>query len=431
MIERYLSKEMETIFSDESRFQAYLKVELLALEGWAQIGRIPQDDVALIEKNAKVDVKRIKELELVTKHDVVAFTRQVSQTLGEERRWIHYGLTSTDVVDTAMGLLYKTADDLIDADFKKILVSVKSKAIAFKEVCCIGRTHGMHAEITSFGLKWANYYDELLRGYARFTEARKDLESGKISGAVGNFANVQPTVQDYVCAKLGLTSAKVSTQVLSRDLHAYYGSVLAICGSTMEKIALEIRLLSQTEIGEVEEGFAAGQKGSSAMPQKRNPVSSENICGCARLLRGYMLPLLEDNALFHERDISHSSVERTALIDLIELFDYMLKRMKGIIDNLNVFPKRMEENITLSNHACFAQQVMTKLVEKGWAREKAYDLIQPLAMQATLGQGDFKKSVEENREIATFLTKEEMESIFDEKYALKNIDVIYRRVGLI
>jgi adenylosuccinate lyase len=431
MIERYLTKEMKGLFSDEARFSAYLEVEIACLEGWAKIGRIPEADVSKIKANAKVDVGRINELEAITKHDVVAFTRQISETLGSERKWVHYGLTSTDVVDTALGVLYKKADLIIEADFLKLISEVKDKALEYKMTPCIGRTHGMHAEITSFGLKWANYYDELKNDLKLFEEARTRLECGKISGAVGNFANVEPEVQDYVCAKLGLSSAPISTQVLSRDRHAYYGSVIALTGSTLEKIGTEIRNLSRTEIGEVEEGFKKGQKGSSAMPQKRNPISSENICGCARILRGYALPLMEDNALYHERDISHSSVERTVLIDMIELFDYMMQRTAKIISDLAVFPQNMERNISLSHGAVFAQRVLTRLIEKGLTRETAYDLIQPLAMQASLQQADFKESLKKNQEIVKIISNEEIDSLFTYDYYLKNVDKIYKRVGLI
>jgi adenylosuccinate lyase len=431
MIARYAPKDLEALFTDESRFNTYLQVEILVLEGWAATGRIPQSEVEAIKTKAKVDVRRINELEAETKHDVVAFTRQISETLGPEKRWVHFGLTSTDVVDTSLAVLYKKADEIIAKDFVKLMRACQDKAIAFKDVPCIGRTHGMQAEITSFGLKWALYFDELQRDYRRFQEARADLETGKISGAVGNFANVPIEVQDYVCSHLGINSAKISTQVLQRDAHAYYGAVLALTGSTMEKIAMEIRLLSQSEIGELEEGFAKGQKGSSAMPQKRNPISSENICGCARILRGYMVPLFEDNALFHERDISHSSVERTVLIDEIELFCYMLRRMKSVIENLNMFPQRMKENIYVTRGAVFAQRILSMLIEKGLTREEAYDLIQPLAMDATLGKSDFRDSLLKSPEVYKHLSDEEVNSAFDEKYYLRNVEAIYKRVGII
>ncbi|MCI2068287.1 MAG: adenylosuccinate lyase [Bacilli bacterium] len=431
MIERYCSKELEEIFSDQSRFEAYLNVEIKALEGWAKVGKVPDDDVEKIKKKAKVDVKEIQRLEAITKHDVVAFTRQIDENLGEEKRWFHFGLTSTDIVDTALATLYKKADDIIEKDLQNLIASVKEKALEYKETECIGRTHGMHAEITSFGLKWALYYAELLRDQERFSLARKDLECGKISGAVGNFANVEPEVQDYVCQELGLSSALISTQVLQRDRHAFYASVLAILGTTLEKIATEIRLLSQTEIGEVAEGFSKGQKGSSAMPQKKNPVSSENIVGCARVLRGYLIPILEDNALYHERDISHSSVERTALIDEIELSEYMIKRMTNVIDNLGVFPSKMKENIKLTRNGVFAQRVLTAMVEKGWVREQAYDLIQPYAIKAAQGLADFKECLSSLPEIKKTFNEKEFQDLFEDEYFLRNVEVIYKRVGLV
>ena len=293
MIDRYVSKEMTNLFSDESRFNAYLKVEIAATHAFSKMGIVPQDDYIKIKEKAHVDVKRIKEIEEITKHDVVAFTRQISETLGEEKKWVHYELTSTDVVDSAMSLLYKDANDIIYNSLINLQNAIKDKAYKYKMTPCIGRTHGMHADITSFGLKWALYYDEMNRQIERFNYARKELEMCKISGAVGNFANVDPYIQDSVSEELGLTGAKISTQVLQRDRHAYYGSVIVNIGTTLEKIATEIRNLQRFEIHEVEEYFSKNQKGSSAMPHKRNPISSENIVGCSRLLRGYLIPLLE------------------------------------------------------------------------------------------------------------------------------------------
>jgi adenylosuccinate lyase len=430
MIERYLTKKLETLFSDESRYEAYLRVEISSLEALNHLGVVPSADLKAIRRGAKVNVARINELELLTKHDVVAFTRQIGEGLGPEKKWIHYGLTSTDVVDTAMGYLYRQADEVIEKDFDSLIASAKEKALAYKMTPCIGRTHGMHAEVTSFGLKWATYYEELRHDKELFEEARGQLEAGKLSGALGNYANIDPFVQEYVCKKLHLSSAKISTQVLSRDRHEFYGSVLAISASTIEKIATEIRNLSRSEIGEVEEGFAATQKGSSAMPQKRNPIASENLCGCARMIRGYLIPLLEDNALYHERDISHSSVERVAFIDMIELFDYMLERMNSVIVGLSIFPANMERNIALSRGAVYAQRVLTALIEKGLTREDAYDLIQPLAMKATQGQIDFKEALQNSAKVLSVLSAKEIEELFENSYYLRHIDEIYHRVGL-
>ncbi|MCQ3035562.1 MAG: adenylosuccinate lyase [Bacilli bacterium] len=430
MIERYLPKKMKTLFSDEERFQAYLDVEIAVDEAWCELGIIPQEDIDKIKANAKVDVNRINELELITKHDVVAFTRQISETLGEEKRWIHYGLTSTDVVDTALSLLYKKANDIIKEDILNLISKVKDKALEYKYTPCIGRTHGMHGEVISFGVKWANYYDELNRGLEDFENARKYVEAAKLSGAMGNYANIDPHVQDIVANKLGLTSANISTQVLARDRHERYACALAILASTYEKIATEIRNLSRSEIVEVEEGFAKGQKGSSAMPQKRNPISTENVTGCVRMIRGYLLPILEDNALYSERDISHSSVERVSLIDMIELFSYTTDRLARVVDNLVVFPKNMLRNIMCTNGAIYAQRVLTRLIEKGLARETAYDTIQPLAMKAIQEGMPFKDSLANNELVMSHLSKDELENCFSNDYYLKNTDFIYDRLGL-
>jgi adenylosuccinate lyase len=430
MIERYSVKKIATLFSDESRYEAYLEVELAASEAWSKLGVVPLKDYQALAEKAHVDVKRIAELEAITHHDVVAFTRQVGETLGEEKAWLHYGLTSTDVVDTALGLLYKKADDVILEDLKKLLAAVKEKALAYKMTPCIARTHGMHAEVTSFGLKWANYYAELERDIASFKEARVGIEACKMSGAVGNYANVDPFVQDEVAKKLGLRSADISTQVLSRDFHERYGASLTISASTFEKIAVEIRNLSRSEIQEVEESFSKGQKGSSAMPQKRNPIASENICGCARMMRGYLSPLLEDNALYHERDISHSSVERVAFIDMIELFAYSCERLTKVIENLSVFPSNMLRNISLTHGAVYAQRVLSALVAKGMLRDEAYDLIQPLAMKASQGQGDFKEDLKTSAKVASILSPEEIEGLFANDFYLRHVDEIYQRIGL-
>lgn len=430
MIERYLSEEMKDLFSDKSRFEAYLKVEIAALRGWEQIGVIGKESVDRIEKNARVDVSRIREIEAITKHDVVAFTRQISETLGEEKRYVHYGLTSTDVVDTAMSLLYQKADDILLASMQDLKDALKEKALKYKYLPCIGRTHGMHAEVTSFGLKFLNFYDEVSRGIEDFQVQRKNLEVCKLSGAVGNYADIDPRVQEYAASYLHLESIPIATQVISRDRHERYGACLAIFASTLEKIAVEIRNLSRTEIHEVEEGFSKGQKGSSAMPQKRNPISSENVTGLARIIRGDLLPLLEDNALYHERDISHSSVERVSLIDMIELSHYAIKRMTSILKNLVVFEENIQKNINLSQGAIFAPALLKALIQKGLSREEAYDLIQPHAMSAALNKGEFKSLVESDEKIQKLLGKEELQNCFSFQENLKNVDYLYQRFHL-
>jgi adenylosuccinate lyase len=430
MIERYATKSFAHLFDDEARYQAYLDVEIAAVEAWAKLGVVPETDLLAIQKKAHIDVKRIAELEAITRHDVVAFTRQVGETLGPEKKWIHYGLTSTDVVDTSLGLLYQKADDIIEKDLETLLASIKEKALDYENTPCIARTHGMHAEVTSFGLKWAEYYAELKRGIALFNQERQGIEAAKMSGAVGNYANVDPFVQEYVAQKFHLRSADISTQVLSRDFHERYASALVVLSSTLEKIATEIRNLSRSEIQEVEEGFAKGQKGSSAMPQKRNPIASENICGCARMMRGYLLPILEDNALYHERDISHSSVERVAFIDMISLFDYMVERMDKVVENLTVFPQSMLKNINLTGGAVYAQRVLTALIEKGMIREEAYDLIQPLAMTSTQGGTPFKEALKSSAKVASILSESEIEGLFSNDFYLRHVKEIYARVGL-
>lgn len=430
MIERYESPKLRGVFSDESRYESYLRVELAATEAWVKLGVVPSADFAKIRQNAHVDVARIAELEELTHHDVVAFTRQISESLGEEKKWIHYGLTSTDVVDTALALLYQKADDVIAEDFLTLIASVREKALLYQNTPCIGRTHGMHAEVTSFGLKWALYYAELQRDFASFEAVRKGIEACKMSGALGNYANVDPFVQDFVAEKFGLRSADISTQVLSRDFHERYAASLAISASTIEKIATEIRNLSRSEIQEVEEGFAKTQKGSSAMPQKRNPIASENLTGAARMMRGYLFPILEDNALYHERDISHSSVERVAFIDLIELFAYMLERSSKLIENLSVFPAKMLQNIALSQGAVYAQRVLSALIEKGLSREEAYDLIQPFAMAAAQGGTPFLSSLKNSAKVASFLSPQEIEACFTNDFYLRHVAEIYRRIGL-
>lgn len=430
MIERYAPKKIETLFTDESRFDAYLEIEIAVVEGWNKLGLVPDCDLKAIQEKAKTNVTRIKELEQITKHDVVAFTRQISETLGEERKWIHYGLTSTDVVDSALGLLYKKADDLILKDYLAFMETLKEKALEYEFQPCIARTHGMHAEVYSFGLKFASFYDEAKRSLKLFEEARKQIECVKLSGAVGTYANIDPRVEEYVAKKLGLSKPSIATQVLSRDRHEEYASAITIASSLIEKIAVEIRNLSRTEIRELEEGFSKGQKGSSAMPQKRNPISSENLTGAARMMRGYLLPILEDNALYHERDISHSIVERVSFIDMIELFDYMLMRMTRVVENLSIFPRRMEENIQKTHGAIYSQRAMNALIEKGLSREKAYDLVQPLAMNSVTKGMEFIPQLLENQEILKYLAPDEITSLTSVEYYFKNIDYIYKEIGL-
>ena len=427
MIERYGREVMRQVWTEENKFNAYLKVEILAAEAWRELGVVPAEDVEKLWAKASFNIDRIKEIELQTRHDIVAFTRTVSESLGEERKWVHYGLTSTDVVDTANGYLFLQANRIIEEDLVKYMEVLKKQARRFKYTPCIGRTHGIHADITSFGLKWVLWYEEMRRNLERFRAAARGVEVGKISGAVGNFANIPPFVQDYVCEKLGIDSANISTQVIQRDRHAYYMATLAVIGASLEQMALEIRNLQRTEVHEVEEAFGKGQKGSSAMPHKRNPISSENICGCARVLRGYMATAYDNVALWHERDISHSATERIIMPDATILLDYMLNRMMGILDNLVVFEEQMKANIYRTNGVIFAQRVMNALIEKGFAREKAYDTVQPVAMRAMAEGASYEALLKEEPTVMATLSEEELESCFTLEYYMKNVDYIYKR----
>lgn len=431
MINRYSRPVMAKIWTDQNKFESYLKVEILASEAFSKLGVVPESDLEKIKKNASFDLKRIYEIEEVTRHDVVAFTRAVSETLGEEKKWIHYGLTSTDVVDTANGYLLKQANEILRDDLVRFMEVLKKKALLYKNTPCIGRTHGIHADITTFGLKWALWYEEMKRNLERFDNASKIIECGKISGAVGNFANAPIFIQDYVCEQLGIQSAAISTQTLQRDRHAQYMSTLALIGTTMEKIATEIRHLQRSEVHEAEEPFKKGQKGSSAMPHKRNPITSENICGCARVLRGYMVTSYENVALWHERDISHSSTERIILPDATILLDYMLNRYANLLDNLVVYEDQMLKNIYLTNKVIFAQRVMTTLISKGLSREEAYDTVQPISMEAYNNNLDYQELLSKNEKIMSILTKEELDSCFTLDYYQKNVEAIYKRVNIL
>ena len=431
MLNRYSRKEMRDIWSEQSKFDAWLKVEILACEAWSTLGEIPKEDVQKLWDKATFNINRIYEIEEDTRHDVVAFTRAVSETLGEEKKWVHYGLTSTDVVDTAYGYLYKQANAILLKDIETFMETLKKQALAYKDTVCMGRTHGVHAEITSFGLKFALWYAEMERNLKRFKNAAADVECGKISGAVGTFANTPPEVQDYVCEKLGINSSAISTQTLQRDRHAEYYATLALIATSLEKMATEVRHLQRTEVREAEEFFRKGQKGSSAMPHKRNPIGSENICGCARVIRGYMITAYEDLPLWHERDISHSAAERIIAPDATALLDYMLNRFNNIIANLTVFPENMLKNIGLTYGVIFSQRFMLKLVEKGWAREEAYDTVQPNAMKAWEEKINFKDLMEADAKVRATLTQEEIDDCFNPAYQVKNVDTIFKRVGIL
>ncbi len=430
MINRYSRKEMADIWSLENQFQAWLEVELAACRAWSKLGKIPEEDVETLYEKADFDVGRIKEIEKETRHDVVAFTRSVSESLGEEKKWVHYGLTSTDVVDTANGYRLKQANDILRDDLEHIIDVLADKAKDHKYTVMMGRTHGVHAEPTTFGLKCALWYAEMKRNLERFEKAAADVEFGKMSGSVGTFANIPPEVEELVCEKLGLQPAPISTQTLQRDRHAHYISVLALIGSTMEKMAVEIRHLQRSEVREAEEFFRKGQKGSSSMPHKRNPVSSENISGCARVLRGYMMPAYENIPLWHERDISHSSVERIVLPDATILLDYMLNRFAGVVEKLTIFEDNMEANIYKTFGLTFSQRVLHMLIDKGMSREKAYDTVQPLAMKAWEEKTMFRDLVEADETVQANLDAGDIDEAFDLEHHTRNVDRIFKRVGL-
>ncbi|MEC0305795.1 adenylosuccinate lyase [Paenibacillus lautus] len=430
MIERYSRPEMRAIWTEENKFRAWLEVELCACEAWADLGVIPKEDTVKLRQNATFNMDRIYEIEQETRHDVIAFTRAVSESLGEERKWVHYGLTSTDVVDTAMGYLLKQANDILEQDILRFIGILKEKALAYKHTPMMGRTHGVHAEPTTFGLKMALWHEEMIRNLERFRHAADGVQYGKISGAVGTYANIDPSVEEFVCRKLGTKPAPISTQTLQRDRHAEYMATLALIATSLEKFATEVRALQKSEVREVEEAFAKGQKGSSAMPHKRNPIGSENISGLARVIRGHMVSAYENVSLWHERDISHSSVERIILPDATMLLNYMLNRFGNIVKNLTVFPENMKRNMARTYGVPFSGRILTKLIDKGFSREQAYDTVQPRAMQAWEEQRQFREIVESTPGITEVLSAEEIEDAFNPSWHLKHVDTIFAKLGL-
>ena len=429
MIERYTRPEMQAVWTAENRFRAWLEVEILACEAWAELGVIPREDVEKIRANASFNLDRIREIEKQTRHDVVAFTRSVSESLEEERKWVHYGLTSTDVVDTANSYLIKQANGILRRDLENFREVLKKKAQEHKYTIMMGRTHGVHAEPTTFGLKLALWYAEMERNQARFAAAAQNIEVGKISGAVGTYANIDPFVETYVCEKLGLAAAPISTQTLQRDRHAEYLSTLALIATSLEKFATEIRALQKSEVREVEEYFSPGQTGSSAMPHKRNPIGSENVGPCPGH-RGYMVSAYENVPLWHERDISHSSVERIIIPDATILLNYMLNRFSKIIEELTVFPEMMQRNMDRSLGLVFSQQVLLALIDQGLTREEAYGIVQPIAMEAWRTQSPLLDLLLASPEVRKFLSEEAVRACFDYNYHLKHVDMIFARLGL-
>ena len=428
MIPRYTRPEMGKIWSLENKYQKWLDVELAVCEAWNKLGVIPDEALAKIKEKAAFSVERIDEIEAKVKHDVIAFITNVEENIGPEGRYLHLGLTSSDILDTANALLLKEAMEMILADVDAVLEVVKEQALRYKDTVMIGRSHGVHAEPITFGLKLALWYEELKRNKKRLIHALEDISYGKISGAVGTYAYLNPELERYVCEKLGLKPAPVSSQIIQRDRYAHYFTALAILAGTIEKIALEIRHLQRTEVLEVEEPFTKGQKGSSAMPHKRNPIQCENLCGLARLVRTNAMAALENIALWHERDISHSSVERVIMPDSTILIDFMLQRLKNILTNMHVYPERMKKNLELTKGLIFSQGILLALVQKGLPRQRAYEMVQTCAMQVWQGKGDLKSQILASEEIKQYLSFEEIEQIFDLKHHLRHVETIFKRV---
>lgn len=428
MIPRYTRPEMGRLWDIEAKYQKWLDVETAVCEAWAELGEIPMDAVDVIKKKATFDLKRIDEIESVVKHDVIAFLTSVAENVGPESRFIHKGLTSSDIVDTALSLLMKNASDIILKDIKNLMDVLKRQAYKYREVPMMGRSHGVHAEPMTFGLKFALWYEDMKRNLERMKRAKEIISVGKLSGAVGTFSNIPPAIEEKVCKKLGLKPEPVATQIVQRDRHAEYLTTLALIASSIEKIAVEIRHLQRSEVLEAEEPFMAGQKGSSAMPHKRNPVGCENLSGLARLVRANSIAALENIALWHERDISHSSVERVIIPDSSLLVDYMLERIKGILDGLHVYPKKMKDNMSKSYGLYNSQRVMLALIDKSLTREDAYSIVQRNAMKSWESGIEFKKLLLKDREVKKYLTAKEIENIFDLDYYLKNVDYIFKRV---
>ena len=430
MIPRYTREEMGRVWSDANRYQKWLDVELAAADTLAEAGQVPQAAAAALRARARVDVARINELEAKVKHDVIAFTMAVGDSIGDPStaRWLHYGMTSNDVVDTAQALLVRDASHIIERDLVLFGEVLDLRAHEFQHTPQIGRTHGVHAEPITFGLKIANWFAENQRNIARFREAASGMAYGKISGAVGNAAHLGPETEKQICKRLGLQVVPIASQVIQRDRHAHYLSALALIGDTLEKIALEIRHLQRTEVREVEEYFSGEQRGSSAMPHKRNPVTNEQICGLARLVRSNMMAAHENVALWHERDISHSSVERVILPDSTILIDYMLSKMTVVIGEMRVFPERMRRNLELTHGLVYSGQLLQDLVEKGMSRDDAYKAVQENAMAAWESETSFRERVAKDARITRYMTAKDLEHTFDLNRQLRNVDKLFDRV---
>lgn len=427
MISRYNVKEIEDIFSLENRYKTFLEIELASLEAHVQLGIVPKEDYLKIKEKARIDLDRINELEAIHKHDVIAFTRSIDEQLDEEKRWFHYGLTSTDVVDSALSINYAKAYQIIDKDIDALLETYREKAIEYKNLPCIARTHGMHAEITSFGLKFVRFYDELRRNKERLKKAKEELCLIKLEGSIGTFSFLDPRVETFVASKFNLNYPSFATQVIARDNHTNFLSALALIAEEINNAAMELRNLARNEINEVNEYFSSKQKGSSAMPHKHNPISLENICGLSRLEKGYALSSYENIPLFHERDISHSSNERIIFPEAFITLSYILRRMNRTVSKLIVNKENIQKNIDLTYGIIYSQRVLTALVEKGLSREKSYDLVQSLALKSYNNKTEFKEILKNNKEIVDIFSLEEIDELFDPRFYFRNIDYIYSR----
>ena len=428
MIPRYSRERMSAVWSPENRYRTWLDIEILACEAMARQGSIPKKSLQNIKKKSAFDIHRIDEIEKTTKHDVIAFLTSVTEKVGEDGRFIHMGLTSSDILDTSLAILLKEAADILMEDMDHLLETLKAKAFAYKDTVMIGRSHGIHAEPVTFGLKMALWHQEMVRNRERLIRARESIAYGKIAGAVGTFSFIEPAVEEYVCRKLGLKPAPVSSQIVQRDRHAEYFSTLAIIASSLDKFAQEVRLLQRTEVREAEEYFSPGQKGSSAMPHKRNPVLSENISGLARLMRSYALAALENVALWHERDISHSSVERVIGPDATILLDFMLSRFTGLVAKLVVYPDRMLANLNMTHGVVFSQMVLLRLIEQGMSREDAYAVVQRNAMQSWEKGTEFKQLLLKDKDVMACIDRRDLDAVFKVDNFLRHIDFIFKRV---
>ena len=430
MIERYTNPEMGRIWTLQHEFEVMLEVEITACEAMAELGQIPVEAAKNIRAKAKFDLNRVKEIEKVTNHDIIAFLTNVAEYVGEDSKYIHKGLTSSDVKDTALGIMMKKSAEIILDDLEKLRDVLLRQAKKYKHTVCIGRTHGIHAEPMTFGLKFALWYDEVCRDIERVKRAKEVVAVGKLSGAVGTYSNIDPRIEEITCKKLGITPVKLATQVIQRDRHAEYMTTLAIVASTFEKIATELRNLQRTDIREAEEYFQPGQKGSSAMPHKRNPITGERISGMARLVRGNAIAAMEDITLWHERDISHSSVERVILPDSTINVDYCCRKLTNLVDKLLVYPDAMMANLNKTGGLIFSQRIMLAVVSKGVLREDAYKWVQRNAIARWLKGEDFRTNVEKDPDITKYLTKEEIDNCFDYKWFLRNVDMIMARFGI-